>query len=64
MDERFQTWLGESKVPIDGATWADPGRTPILHTTRRGALKFRYTDAKGKWGEADVSDVTGLELAP
>ncbi|HEY5947255.1 MAG TPA: hypothetical protein VIV40_17245 [Kofleriaceae bacterium] len=49
--------------PIDAAAWADATRTPILHTTRRGTLKFRWADATGAWsGEAELKDVTKLEL--
>ena len=61
---RVTAVIGDTKAAIDPAAWTDAQRTPIVHTTRRGALKFRYTDAKGKWGEADVSDVTGLEITP
>src|SRR5512140_3478 len=50
-------------TPLDGAAWADPTRTPILHTTKRGALKFRWADAHGVWGDTVVRDVTGLEIA-
>lgn len=56
--------VGDKRVAIDAAAWSDPKRIPVLHTTRRGALKFRYTDAAQVWGESEVSDVTGLEIAP
>ena len=49
---------------IDLAAWADATRTPLLHTTRRGTLKFRWADANGKWGETEVKDVVRIELAP
>lgn len=56
--------VGDKRAAIDAAAWSDPRRVPVLHTTRRGALKFRYTDAAGVWGDSEVSDVTGLEIAP
>jgi hypothetical protein len=42
--------------------WADAARTPILHTTRRGTLKFRWADREGAWQEAEVKDVTALAI--
>src|SRR5664279_208982 len=39
---------------IDPAAWADSTKTPIVHRTRRGALKFRWADATGAWGETGV----------
>jgi len=47
---------------IDAAAWADASRIPIVHTTRRGSLKFRWSDAAGTWGESELNDVTKLEL--
>ena len=60
-----------TSVTGDGATneisaeqWKDTTRTPILHTTRRGTLKFRWVEADGEWQEdAAVRDVTGLAIA-
>ncbi len=49
---------------IDRAAWDDATRTPLLHTTRRGTLKFRWADAVGKWGESEVKDVTRVEITP
>lgn len=60
---RVTAVIGESKQSIDAAAWADPTKTPIVHRTRRGALKFRWADASGKWGETAVKDVTGLEIS-
>ncbi len=54
---------GEATKSIDAAAWADPARTPILHTTRRGNLKFRWADKDGAWGDTEVKAVTRLELA-
>ena len=48
---------------IDLAAWDDTARTPLLHTTRRGTLKFRWADARGAWLDTEVKDVTRLELA-
>jgi hypothetical protein len=53
---------GDITKPIDAAAWGDPGRTPIVHTTRRGTLKFRWADKDGKWLDTEVKDVTKLEL--
>lgn len=49
---------------IDRAAWDDASREPLLHTTRRGTLKFRWADASGKWGDTEVKDVTRIEIAP
>jgi len=48
---------------ISEAEWNDAARTPILHTTRRGTLKFRWADKDGAWGETVLKDVTGLDVA-
>ena len=61
---RVTAVIGDRRVEIDAAAWADPAHTPILHVTRRGTLKFRYADATGTWGETLVNDVSALELAP
>lgn len=47
---------------IDETAWNDPDRTPILHSTRRGTLKFRWADKAGTWGDAVTNDVTALEI--
>ncbi|HEY1558559.1 MAG TPA: hypothetical protein VGF94_27235 [Kofleriaceae bacterium] len=60
---RVAAVIGDVTKPIDAAAWTDPTRTPIVHRTRRGALKFRWADAAGRWGETEVKDVTRLELA-
>jgi hypothetical protein len=49
---------------IEAAAWDDATKTPLLHTTRRGTLKFRWADANGTWGESEVKDVTKIEVAP
>ena len=59
---RVAAVVGEGKYPIDQASWNNADKTPIVHTTRRGTLKFRWADKTGKWGEADVNDVSGLEI--
>jgi len=48
---------------IDRAAWDDTARTPLLHTTRRGTLKFRWADAHGAWLDTEIKDVTRIELA-
>lgn len=48
---------------MDPAEWADATRTPVLHTTRRGTLKFTWANSKGEWGETVVKDVTKIEIA-
>ncbi|MEO8698940.1 MAG: hypothetical protein ABI867_02820 [Kofleriaceae bacterium] len=54
----------DGKKPIDLAAWDDPARTPIVHVTRRGALKFRWADQAGAWSDTVAKGVTGLEIAP
>ena len=54
--------IGDKRTEIDPAAWADADRTPIVHRTRRGWLKFRWAAKDGTWGEADVKDVSGLEI--
>lgn len=48
---------------ITAAAWGDPSRTPLLHTTRRGTLKFRWAGADGAWGDTEIKDVTRIEIA-
>jgi hypothetical protein len=57
------TGEGGSK-PFDRAAWDDTTKTPVLHTTRRGTLKWTWADAGGKWGETEVKDVTQLVIEP
>ncbi len=57
------TGEGGSK-PFDHVAWDDATRTPILHTTRRGTLKWTWADGSGKWGETEVKDVTQLVIEP
>jgi hypothetical protein len=47
---------------LDRAAWDDASHTPLLHTTRRGTLKFRWADARGTWGEPEVKDVVRIEI--
>jgi len=60
---RVVTVTGDVAKPIDPAAWADPNVTPILHTTKRGTLKFRWANRDGTWRETEVKDVTKLEIA-
>jgi len=55
---------GGAKVAIDEAKWTAADSTPILHSTRRGTLKFRYADKTGAWGDTIAKEVTGLEIQP
>lgn len=48
--------------PVDAAAWADTAKDPILHSTRRGTLKFRWADPQGSWGPEVVKDVTAIEI--
>jgi hypothetical protein len=48
---------------IDRAAWDDASRTPLLHTTRRGTLKFRWADNSGAWSDSEIKDVTRIEIA-
>ena len=52
----------DGKQVIDEATWKDSTTLPILHTTRRGSLNFRWPDAHGAWGDVGTQDVTGLAV--
>jgi hypothetical protein len=54
---------GDGTKSIEHAAWDDTTRTPLLHTTRRGTLKFRWADGAGTWGESEVKDVTRIEIA-
>jgi hypothetical protein len=60
---RVTAVIGNKTESIDPAAWSDDTHTPILHTTRRGTLKFRWADKDGKWADALVNDVTRVELA-
>lgn len=51
------------RVLVEQTAWDDATRTPILHTTRRGTLKFRWADKAGTWGETVMKDVSALEIA-
>lgn len=53
----------DGSKPIDRAAWDDAAREPLLHTTRRGTLKFRWASADGTWGDTEVKDVTRIEIA-
>jgi len=53
----------DGRTPIEPSSWGDAAHTPILHTTKRGTLKYRWADPDGKWGETVTKDVTGLEIA-
>jgi hypothetical protein len=48
---------------IDRAAWDDASRTPLLHTTRRGTLKFRWADSAGAWSDSEIKDVSKIEIA-
>lgn len=62
---RVTAVIGEGgKVEIDDAKWNAADETPILHSTRRGTLKFRYADKAGAWGDTVAKEVTGLEILP
>jgi hypothetical protein len=61
-DARVTAVVGDPRQAIDAAAWADPAKIPIVHRTRRGGLKFRWTDSAGTWSAAEIKDVTGLEL--
>jgi len=60
---RVTAVTGDGRKAIDRAAWDDTAREPLLHTTRRGTLKFRWADTAGKWGDTEVKDVTRIEIA-
>jgi len=47
---------------IDEATWNDPDHTPVIHTTRRGTLKYRIADKDRTWGPTLLNDVTSIDV--
>jgi hypothetical protein len=60
---RVTAVTGNGSKTIDRAAWDDASHEPLLHTTRRGTLKFRWASADGKWGDTEVNDVTRIEIA-
>jgi hypothetical protein len=60
---RVATVIGDTRKTITLAEWSDESRTPIFHRTRRGHLNFCWADASGKWGDTQVKNVVGVELA-
>jgi hypothetical protein len=60
---RVTAVTGDGSKTIDRAAWDDAAREPLLHTTRRGTLKFRWADASGTWDDTEVKDVTRIEIA-
>ncbi len=59
---RVVSVIGTTTQTIAPDAWADASRTPIVHRTGRGGLKFRWADAAGTWEEANVGDVVALEI--
>lgn len=60
---RVTAVTGDGSKTIDRAAWDDAAHEPLLHTTRRGTLKFRWADASGTWDDTEVKDVTRIEIA-
>jgi hypothetical protein len=61
---RIVSITGDVTKTIGSAAWTDASRVPIVHSTRRGTLKFRWADPDGKWREDEVvKDVAKLEIA-
>jgi hypothetical protein len=61
---RIVSVTGDVTRSIGSAAWSDASKIPIVHSTRRGALKFRWADPDGTWREEDVvKDVAKLEIA-
>ena len=54
--------IGDKRKELDARAWADDTRTPIVHRMWRGLLKFRWAAKDGTWSEAEVKDVSGLEI--
>ncbi len=60
---RIVSITGDSTHAIGSAAWSDPSKIPIVHSTRRGVLKFRWADPDGKWREDEViKDIAKLEI--
>ena len=54
---------GEGDKQIFADAWNDPTHVPILHNTRKGKLKFRWTDQQGTWQDTQVvKDVAKLDV--
>jgi hypothetical protein len=61
---RIATVVGpDGAKEVSADDWNDAHKTPILHTTRRGTLKFRWADATGAWGDTVVRDVSKIVIA-
>jgi hypothetical protein len=61
-DARVVAVVGATRQAITAEAWADASRTPIVHRTGRGGLKFRWADASGAWDEASVNDLVAIEI--
>jgi hypothetical protein len=60
---RIVSITGDSTHAIGSAAWTDATKIPIVHSTRRGVLKFRWADPDGKWREDEViKDIAKLEI--
>jgi len=59
---RVVSITGDVTKAIGSDAWADATRIPIVHSTRRGTLKFRWADKDGAWGDTEVKEVTKLEI--
>jgi hypothetical protein len=60
---RVVSITGDHTDAVATDAWSNAARTPILHNTRKGHLKFRWTDQDGGWLKDDVvKDVAKLEV--
>ena len=59
---RVVSVTGEVTKTIGSDAWVDPSRIPIVHSTRRGTLKFRWADKDGTWRDTEVKQVAKLEI--
>ena len=60
---RVVSITGDHTEPLASDAWTNAARNPIVHNTRKGHLKFRWTDQDGAWQkDIVVKDVTKLEI--
>jgi hypothetical protein len=60
---RVVSITGDHTETVTTDAWTSAARNPIVHNTRKGHLKFRWTDQDGGWLKDNVvKDVAKLEI--
>lgn len=64
-DVRVAAVVGESRVELAAADWADASKTPVLRTNRRGTqVKFQWVNDKGEADkDTELREIVAIELA-